>query len=81
MTETKLKPCPFCGGKAVTEIVQNERYFEIYCSRCPVKINLPFCELNLGDGSVVSFDEMARAIDELTNLWNRRATDGKAEAD
>lgn len=79
MKEVRLKPCPFCGGEAVAEVVQKKRYFEIYCSECPAKINLPFCELNLGDGSVVSFDEMARAINELTNLWNGRATDGKAD--
>lgn len=79
MNETKLKPCPFCGSEAVTEINRDERCFGIYCSRCPAEIKLTFCELELGDGSVVSFDETARAMDELVEAWNRRATDGKAD--
>ena len=77
MNETNLKPCPFCGAGACSEVNQRERYLEVYCGRCPAKINITFCELDLGDGSVVSFDEMARAMDELVELWNRRATDEK----
>lgn len=33
MSEPKLKPCPFCGGKADIEILEDDpMYFMIFCT-------------------------------------------------
>ena len=81
MNENNLKPCPFCGGEAISQIDHDSRSFTVFCESCPAEIKRTFTELGLGDGSFMDFDEVARAMDELVELWNRRATDGKAEAD
>ncbi len=56
---TDLKPCPFCGGKAVVEpegfIVCG---YWVKCSKCGIEQNTPY--------------EMA---DEAIAAWNRRVCD------
>lgn len=32
MSEIKLKPCPFCGGKA--EYMRGDRYKWVHCTSC-----------------------------------------------
>lgn len=34
--EEKLKPCPFCGGKAVTNIDETGKY-KVFCTSCIAK--------------------------------------------
>lgn len=81
MMETELKPCPFCGGVAIAEMCNIAKEFRIYCEECPAKIGLSYGDAQLDDGSFISFREARKIMDELEELWNARATDGKAEAD
>lgn len=34
MSETKLKPCPFCGGKPVLLKHNDEDYYKVFCECC-----------------------------------------------
>ena len=70
MPETKLKPCPFCGGKVTTKISVSasctQIKFAVYCHSCEIKQ----CHSILnGD----SFDEAEKAMIKAIELWNRRA--------
>jgi Lar family restriction alleviation protein len=69
MTETKLKPCPFCGGKA--ELVKSNMtltFADSFCVRCD----------NLG--CFIRPNTPHRLSDEdAINIWNRRATDERAD--
>lgn len=60
-----LKPCPFCGGKALLQHCEvGAGYSYIVCQRCEVTTPQFFR----------AFD---RACDiDAINFWNRRATDG-----
>ena len=63
MPEIKLKPCPFCGGKAK---IQSERVaVYIKCKECGatsgiVEVSAKYC-----------------ANDKLAEKWNRRTDNGK----
>ena len=82
MYRTDLKKCPYCGGEGIiSEIDYLHKKFHIYCEDCPATMELGFIDANLGDGSFISFYEAKRAMDELTELWNRRADDERREAD
>lgn len=37
MTETKLKPCPFCGGEA--EIIGEDEMYQVICMECDGSID------------------------------------------
>lgn len=63
MSETKLKPCPFCGGEAKI----HSEYVAVYikCEECGatsgiVKVAAEYC-----------------ANDKLAEKWNRRTDNGK----
>lgn len=75
MPEIELKPCPFCGGEAVAEICNDLKELRIFCESCPAEISLSFEIAGLDDGSCISFSEMRKAMDTLTDFWNVRATD------
>ena len=80
---TELKPCPFCGGKAVYMRTANYTTrdsvgydFRIECSVCGATIPgakdyVPF--KLLGDGSVVI---TGKGLERAAEVWNRRAEDG-----
>lgn len=80
MEEIKLKPCPFCGGKA--EYIINSNYdrftthgwqFGIQCTNCMTELPMRdfIVTVNLkSDGEIaVAKDDRKKAAD----MWNRRA--------
>ena len=79
MKETELKPCPFCGDGVVAEICNITKEFRIYCANCPAGMRLSFLDAQLDDGSFISFDDARKIMDELTELWNERVTDERAD--
>ncbi len=72
----KLKPCPFCGGEAKTEVSCIEWGGDelllratVYCGVC-------------GIGKTVKFDAMCKPFENFTQqfiataeMWNRRANE------
>ena len=62
----KLKPCPFCGGKAGLTDVGNEGEFEDWIVECP---SCHIAMLYHDDGCTSTKDEAVIA-------WNRRADSG-----
>lgn len=59
MKEIKLKPCPFCGGKA--DICEHNDFLFVKCQVCDCRIptinaNIKYC-----------------ALERAADLWNRRA--------
>lgn len=62
MTEIKLKPCPFCGGKAEFETNVNVLYKTIWvcCKKC--KVNTMNFESDL----------YSCAAEKAAEAWNRR---------
>jgi hypothetical protein len=81
MKEIKLKPCPFCGCDAVAEICNITKEFRIFCEHCPATMHLSYVDAQLGDGSFISFYEVRKIMDELTELWNERADNEQRETD
>lgn len=67
MQDLKLKPCPFCGGEAVTsfQTTDPENKFAfgwVGCQNCRCFIN---------------YMNNAKGLKEATETWNRRAENGK----
>lgn len=64
MPEIKLKPCPFCGGEAYTEIVAAHNH---------IFVDMPDCD---GEAFVFCNDCSAavsgRNEQEAAEAWNRR---------
>ncbi|NBH15594.1 restriction alleviation protein, Lar family [Lachnospiraceae bacterium] len=62
MNETELKPCPFCGGKAVLHVRNGVR---VVCKDC-------------GTGTIVLVDGESQgkptsgAIESVIEKWNKR---------
>lgn len=74
MNDIKLKPCPFCGGKALTRIrIMREdpdisvdyAQLQIYCSKC-----------NIGKAKSIdsdcTLDKLQTVMNELIDSWNTR---------
>ena len=73
----ELKPCPFCGGKAVLiESIVNVYFYNaeysgtIICMGCGVKMSKDWCE---------SYDKTTLVINSpsVKECWNRRANNDK----
>ena len=73
MADTKLKPCPFCGGEAV---------FFNFVDRDPRSVTAtPVCQILCTNckalmGNFVAEDSSFSYKDKATEAWNRRANDG-----
>lgn len=82
---TGLKPCPFCGGKAMFLTITNKSshsavgvMFKIKCMKCGTELPKSYeCEMYMDqDGGIrTGKDERTKA----TTDWNRRASDGKTD--
>jgi Lar family restriction alleviation protein len=80
----KLKPCPFCGGKAVFMTKQNNSShtcvsfsFAIECSKCHTRPPKASDNVAFGlssTGEIVTIDD---GREKAIEAWNRRAADTK----
>ena len=87
MEKIKLKPCPFCGGKATFVVKSNESShygagfdFEVGCEKCkivfPGRYKMRFTLSRNGELDILT-DERKSAADK----WNKRAgQEGDAHA-
>lgn len=64
----ELKSCPFCGGEPDTAIGKDAQYltFKVTCCKCYIKR-----EITVQAGA--NFENVQSAINEVIELWNRRA--------
>ena len=65
MTE-ELKPCPFCGGDAVTEYIGND-----HTKTRKLKIKCKDCRIQLTNGAIKH--DFAWLEDVTFKAWNTRA--------
>lgn len=66
----KLKPCPFCNGKVIINFtIELEPVGGVWCTRCHMLAKFT------GIKPVGKNEKFGRYIDDLTELWNRRAKD------
>ena len=72
---SELKPCPFCGGDAKTEIGYircggNELVMRasVFCVSCGTAKTVKFDAMN------ISFDDFYKQCFAAEDMWNRRAT-------
>ena len=70
----ELKPCPFCGGDAKTEVSYLKYGGDdlllkatVYCGECRVGKSVKFNAL------CKSFDEYIEQFKTATDIWNERA--------
>ena len=80
-----LKPCPFCGGKAVFETVSTDSSsygvsftYTIKCSKCgctPFKDNSVMTVFLTKDGDVIRTAESQAKQERLVKEWNNRPTE------
>lgn len=68
-----LKPCPFCGGKAVVDHYKGFFDAVAYCRNCGCTIHRKF-RVPVG-----TEDPKMEALRQMKEIWNRRAKDGKAD--
>ena len=85
MNKYELKPCPFCGGHPCAEVAYPQKEFRIYCTGvdpcCCAEMRLSFEDAGYGNGNHMTFYEIAKVMDELTELWNARYVDDGNEED
>lgn len=80
MKETKIKPCPFCGGKAYLE--RSHRAFinaettKVTFVRCTV-CNARSGRVNISDYGRTS--SSVEASSKAVRAWNRRAGDERTD--
>jgi Lar family restriction alleviation protein len=83
---SELKPCPFCGGKGELRDLTGNLYgfngYEIKCA-CGCYLKSHLCSEPRWEGNKyytpVTERGKAKALEDLIILWNRRATDERAE--
>jgi C4-type Zn-finger protein len=79
--QIKLKPCPFCGGKAKLVKYSQElpfseeiNYFEIACTKCGIR---PYHTEQVNLYYKSDWKEIEeKLICEVSEKWNRRINNG-----
>lgn len=61
----RLKPCPFCGKKAVINFNAEFEPDGIRCDACHIIVRYPRIKVKSGEPFIVCMEQMAEA-------WNRR---------
>ncbi len=74
----KLKPCPFCGGEAITLVKAtggfpaNSFIFKTYCPKCEV-------EQSRRIEGCFDFEVAEKIMQEVIHKWNTRVPDTNVE--
>ena len=66
----ELKPCPFCGGEAHSNVTISsirELNIAVFCNNCGIILNK---DVELLD---MNFQDVITLIENSVNAWNRRA--------
>lgn len=75
MEHNELKPCPFCGGKAVIrkydELVGHGMVDTYYFAKCKS------CKMRGRKFGILEAHTVDDRIKKAINAWNRRAENGK----
>lgn len=62
---SELKPCPFCGGKAMIEQAKVRKGYETYIVCCGCLVDMP----------TITYDTQEEADKKAIKAWNRRVGD------
>lgn len=65
----ELKPCPFCGGEAVSLIrkQKGKKQVSIKCRQCNARSGVIVLDV---------WEDAKPAVDEVAGYWNRRVSNG-----
>lgn len=71
MSETKLKPCPFCGKEPTTKVKVCKG---MIASGIKYSVECEYCGINIGEYITTcdSFDNAQSAMNRAIEDWNRR---------
>ena len=71
---TELKPCPFCGGAAIT--CKETDFGRLGEERKAVAVKCYCCGANTGYYFINGAYGTTTTVQDVINLWNRRVGDG-----
>lgn len=66
----KLKPCPFCGGKAAAFFVKNQNMVAAQCGKCGVLQGKTIQELT--EREACDYNLIEDAYEAVARKWNQR---------
>lgn len=72
MPKIKLKPCPFCGGKALIAKDNHDKIL-IECETCHLFFGI---DVENGTELFEGWKAMLGSVEEAVSTWNRRTPDG-----
>lgn len=72
----ELKPCPFCGAKAVTQIWYKKAERSTDTIAFTIRCENGCCERTTNTiSTIVSFESITKYMNEMGECWNRRANE------